>query len=209
MHAKNAHERNEQKWKKAYIHEDTVKSSQLDNYSMNELQTKEISSIILKPSGLFLGVDPGSLVTGFGVVRREINGHIEHVAHGVIKLNAQKNPSERLMDLAVDMQKLLAHYSPEWAAIEEVFFCKNAQSALILGQARGVILGVLGLMQIPVVNIAPTEAKLLVTGRGRALKSQVAKMVSLRLNVPVPTHEDASDALGIALAAALLGIHRK
>lgn len=176
---------------------------------MNELQTKEISSIILKPSGLFLGVDPGSLVTGFGVVRREINGHIEHVAHGVIKLNAQKNPSERLMDLAVDMQKLLAHYSPEWAAIEEVFFCKNAQSALILGQARGVILGVLGLMQIPVVNIAPTEAKLLVTGRGRALKSQVAKMVSLRLNVPVPTHEDASDALGIALAAALLGIHRK
>lgn len=172
---------------------------------MNSFQTKELSPN-LHENGLFLGVDPGSRVTGFGLVQRENGGAIKHIAHGVITLNSKMQSSERLRDLAIDMQKLLNLYSPQRAAIEEVFFCKNAQSALVLGQARGVILGVLSLMHIPVMSIAPTKAKLLVTGRGQALKSQVAQMVSARLNVPVPSHEDASDALGIALAAAL--IHR-
>ncbi|MCA9508215.1 MAG: crossover junction endodeoxyribonuclease RuvC [Myxococcales bacterium] len=149
---------------------------------------------------ILLGIDPGSLRTGFGIVSHSSNSKVEHVTHGTIVLDAKKNLSERLSDLACDLKTLIEKYQPHYAVVEGVFFCKNARSALVLGQARGVALAVLGLNAIPVQELSPTQVKSLVAGRGRAQKFQVAQIVALNLGIAVPCSEDASDALALALA---------
>lgn len=148
-----------------------------------------------------LGIDPGSLRTGFGVVERH-GARVVHVAHGTIALDAKKIVSERLRDLSLDLASIIDKYLPTVAAVEDVFLFKNARSALVLGQARGAALAVLGLRGVPVLSLTPTAIKSLIAGRGRAQKFQVAHMVSLELGIAIPQSKDASDALAIALARA-------
>lgn len=153
---------------------------------------------------IIIGIDPGSLRTGFAIIAVAGTGSLSHVSHGTIVLDANKTVSERLGLLAQDLTVLLDKYQPHHAAVEDVYFCKNARSALILGQARGVALGLLGLRGIGVQAFSPTQVKSMIAGRGRALKSQLAHIVALRLGIAVPDSEDASDALAIALAHALV-----
>lgn len=180
-----------------------------ENLAANGLQMKQSLSTQSPEgtkSGVILGIDPGSLRTGFGIVH-VCGRRIVHVAHGTIMLDKQKQITERLGDLAHDMAALLQKYKPERAAVEDVFFAKHAHASLILGQARGAILAMLGLYHIKVQALSPTAIKSITAGHGRAQKFQVASMVALELNIPIPTHEDASDALAIALAEARRGLY--
>jgi crossover junction endodeoxyribonuclease RuvC len=154
---------------------------------------------------IILGIDPGSLKTGFGVISQDCSGAVSHVAHGTIVLDSKKKLSERIADLAQDLCEVLDKYRPDYAVVEDVFFCKNARSALVLGQARGAALAILGLKKIPVEAISPTQVKSLVAGRGQALKFQVAHIVAIQLGIVVPNSEDASDALALALARSVVG----
>lgn len=156
---------------------------------------------------IVLGIDPGSLRTGFGVVRCETTS-VVHIAHGTIVLDKKKSVAVRLADLAHDLITLVEKYRPSHAAVEDVFFFKNPRSALILGQARGAVLAVLGLHHVPIETLSPTTIKSLITGRGHADKWQMAEMVAYELGIDVPTSRDASDALSIALARAHLRLGR-
>lgn len=156
-----------------------------------------------KNSGeVILGIDPGSLKTGFGALRLLPNGNIEHISHGLLLLSPKKTLPDRLADLAQDLKELLAGLRPNHAVIEDVFFHKNPQSALVLGQARGALLAMLGLHGIRPTAMSATQVKSLIAGRGHAKKFQVAQIVALELNINVPEREDASDALALALAHA-------
>ncbi len=157
-------------------------------------------------SRVIIGVDPGSLRTGFGIVRSGVHG-FAHVAHGTIVLDKKKSISDRLADLAHDLTTLVEKYQPTHAAVEDVFLFRNPRSALVLGQARGAVIAILGLRGIPTTTLSPTKIKALIAGRGQAQKFQVAHMVSLELGIAIPTSPDASDALAIALARAYGGVH--
>lgn len=151
------------------------------------------------PPRRILGIDPGSLRTGFGLVL--VHGHtIKHISHGTIILNNKQSLAERLKFLAADLSELIKKYEPHQAVVEDVFFCKNPRSALILGQARGAVLAILGQNDIHVHSITPTAVKAHITGRGQANKFQIAQFVAMHLNISPPSSSDASDALAIALA---------
>lgn len=152
-------------------------------------------------SDIILGIDPGSLRTGFGLIDCS-KRPFRHVAHGTIILNAQSALSERIKDLAADISTVIDKYQPVRAAVEDIFLFNNPRSALILGQARGAALAILGLRGIPVESFSATKIKSVVAGNGQAKKFQVAQMVALALNIEVPNSKDSSDALAIALALA-------
>jgi crossover junction endodeoxyribonuclease RuvC len=148
---------------------------------------------------IILGIDPGSLRTGFGLIRR-FDGQLLHIAHGTIVLDNKKIIAERLKDLAHDLTTIITKYRPTQAVIEDVFLFNNPRSALVLGQARGAALAVLGLHGLVAHSLSPTRVKSLVAGRGRADKFQVAHLVSLELKIAIPESQDSSDALALALA---------
>ncbi len=150
-------------------------------------------------SDIILGIDPGSLRTGFGLIDCS-KKPFSHVAHGTIILDKNLNLSERLRDLATDVLTIIDKYKPKRAVVEDVFLFNNPRSALVLGQARGAVLAALGLRGLPVTTLSATKIKSLIAGKGQAKKFQVAQMVSLHLNIAIPQSLDASDALAIALA---------
>ena len=152
-------------------------------------------------SSVIIGIDPGSLRTGFGVVAYD-GTKLVHVTHGTIILDKTKSISDRLADLANDMTTLINKYQPTQAIVEDIFLFNNPRSALILGQARGAALAILGMKNIPTLTLSATRVKSLIAGRGRAQKFQVAQMVALELKVALSSSKDASDALAIALAGA-------
>jgi crossover junction endodeoxyribonuclease RuvC len=149
---------------------------------------------------LILGIDPGNLRCGFGLLAKSPTGAFCHRAHGTIILDARKIMVERLSDLAEDLSTIIGRYKPIYAVVEDVFFFKNPRSALALGQARGVALGVLALNQIKIHTFSPTAVKAFVTGHGRAQKFQVAHMIAHEREIEIPASPDASDALALALA---------
>lgn len=163
---------------------------------------KLLNSELSPQSELILGIDPGSIKTGFGILELRHDGRIIHVSHGTIVLDPKMPISERIQHLAQDLTQIVKKYQPHRAAVEDVFFCENARSALVLGQARGAILAILGIHGINIKALSPTAVKAMVVGHGRAQKYQVAQMVALELNIAIPTSSDAADALGIALALA-------
>ena len=122
-----------------------------------------------------LGIDPGSLKTGYGFI--EFSGkRTLHIASGCIKLNSKNSLSERLFILSMQLEKLIEEYRPDCGAVEKIFYAKNAQSALTLGHARGVILLKLAEHKLPVNEYQPLKVKQTVVGVGRADKNQVNHM---------------------------------
>lgn len=153
-----------------------------------------------------LGIDPGSRITGFGVVDLKGN-RLRHVAHGALRLSSSKDCSLdlRLKSLHEQLSAVLEKYRPDVVAVEKVFFAKNAVSALKLGQARGAAILVCSVYGLKFFEYNPTEIKRAVVGHGRADKAQVAKMVSVLLGQQDFETEDASDALAIAVCHAHSG----
>lgn len=137
----------------------------------------------------------GNLVQGVG------RGAVEVLASGVLRLGRTKDPiPDRLSRLALGLRGLIAEYHPTHLALEEAYFGKSVQSALRIGEARGVILAESAAAGLVIQQFPPARIKRVVTGSGAASKDQVAKMVqmSLRLSKP-PETRDVTDALAVGL----------
>lgn len=152
-----------------------------------------------------LGVDPGSNATGFGLVERE-GARVRHLRHGVVRPPTGAPLAVRLDALRQGLDQVLAASPPEVAVVERVFLAANPRSALVLGQARGVLLACLGGAGVRVVEVAAREAKKAVTGMGGADKAQVQKMVARLLSLEATPPADAADALALALSYAQAGV---
>jgi crossover junction endodeoxyribonuclease RuvC len=148
-----------------------------------------------------LGIDPGSSVTGYGVVER-CDGRLSHVAHGTVRMPPALALAQRLDHLYQTVTDVLAGHTPDCVAVETVFVAVSPRSALVLGQARGAILAALAAGGLPVNEYAPTRIKRSVTGNGRATKQQVKVMVKRLLALDKLPASDAADALAAAIAHA-------
>ena len=149
-----------------------------------------------------IGIDPGLAATGWGVVQFDGSRFI-HVAHGVVRTDAETPLSERLLAIHKELRKLLSKYDPSEAGVEELFFSRNASSAMQVAHARGVVLLALGQRGIPVECYSPQHVKQAVIGRGKADKDQVQRLVSVVLGLDkVPTPDHAADALAVAICHA-------
>jgi crossover junction endodeoxyribonuclease RuvC len=146
-----------------------------------------------------LGIDPGSSATGWGLVEEQA-GVLAAVAFGAITPTARAPFPQRLLHIYRELHTLLARLGPDCAAVEAVFFARNVQSALRLGQARGVALLALAEQKIEIHEYSALEVKQAVTSYGQAQKAQVQEMVRLLLRLPeAPQPTDAADALAVAI----------
>jgi crossover junction endodeoxyribonuclease RuvC len=152
----------------------------------------------LNRSSRILGIDPGSRITGYGVVERQ-GGVISFIACGVIKSTPSFSFPDRLKEIHDGVLDVIDCHRPEQAAVEDIFFAKNASSALKLGQARGAILIALLNRHLMVREFTAKQVKQAVAGYGQASKAQVQHMVRLLLNLSASPSEDAADGLAIAL----------
>jgi crossover junction endodeoxyribonuclease RuvC len=150
-----------------------------------------------------LGIDPGSVRTGVGIVDADTGGRAVHVFHTALVLSDAENFPQRLKRILDGLGALIEQYRPDEVAVERVFMAKNADSALKLGQARGAALCAAVLRDLPVNEYSPMQIKQAVVGRGVALKTQVQHMVGVLLNLKGATLQaDAADALAIAITHA-------
>ena len=150
---------------------------------------------------IILGIDPGIADTGFGVIKVE-RGKITCLTYGSIKTPKKTELSDRLETLYQDLSSLLERYHPDLASIEQLFFNTNVTTALIVGQARGVVLLALKQNKVPIVNFTPSQVKSSVCSYGKAPKLQVQKMVKSILKLEkLPQPDDAADALALAICA--------
>ena len=150
-----------------------------------------------------LGIDPGSRKTGYGLIEHSGNKS-RHLDSGFIRLNEKETLSERLFILSRELGKIIDRLNPNCGAIEKIFYAKNAQSALTLGHARGVILLKFAERQLPIHEYQALKVKQTVVGAGRAEKSQVQHMVKILLKINDSLQEDQADALAVALTHAQL-----
>lgn len=155
---------------------------------------------------MVLGVDPGTAVTGYGVVVRMGRGQARLVECGVIRTSPGESMARRVREIFEELDAVLDRHAPDVVAVEDVFHGKNAQSALKLGHARGAILLAATLRDVPVAEYGPRQIKKAVVGHGNATKDQVGYMVQrqLRLQTP-PAPADAADGVAAALCHCLMG----
>ncbi|MFQ5903502.1 MAG: crossover junction endodeoxyribonuclease RuvC [Candidatus Binatia bacterium] len=151
-----------------------------------------------------LGIDPGTIITGWGVVET-VGGALVHLAHGTIGASGGHGQGDRLSRIYRGLQEVLNRYEPQGVSLEKVFFARNAESALKLGQARGVALLAAAENDISIHEYTSAEIKLAVVGYGRATKEQVQKMVASLLHLSGRIPGDAAD----ALAAAICYLHQR
>jgi len=153
---------------------------------------------------IILGIDPGSLVTGWGLIE-VIGTQLHHRAHGTIAMNAAMALPERLSQIHTGLRGIIERHRPTTVSLEKVFFSRNVQSALKLGQARGVALLAAAEGELSISEYSAAEIKLAVVGYGRATKEQVQRMVSALLCLRGAIRADAAD----ALASAICHAHRR
>lgn len=146
-----------------------------------------------------IGIDPGTAITGWGVVEGE-GDNLVMVACGVITTAAGTPLPERLQTIYRELTEIAKRWQPEASAIEELFFSKNAKTALAVGHGRGAAMLALANAGLPIVEYKPLEVKQAITGHGGADKLQMQQMVKLLLSLEdVPRPDDAADALAVAI----------
>lgn len=148
-----------------------------------------------------LGIDPGSRITGYGILIKE-GDRLVHVDNGAIFTSSARDFPMRLQKIYLGLTEVIERYRPDAIAIEDIFFATNVQSALKLGQARGVAIVAGVNAGLPVFEYSALQVKQAVVGHGRAAKEQVQKMLKVLLNLPEVAQEDASDALAVAVCHA-------
>jgi crossover junction endodeoxyribonuclease RuvC len=149
---------------------------------------------------LVLGIDPGTAITGYGLVRENPDGSLAVETYGAILTEARLEMPERLLELYRRLHEIILLHRPDHAAVEKLFFQRNVRTALAVGQARGVALLAMAECKLPVYEYTPLEVKQAVTGYGGADKAQVQVMVQALLALPeIPKPDDAADALAIAI----------
>lgn len=149
---------------------------------------------------IIIGIDPGSRVTGYGLVR-SAGDRLEHIGHGCIRMAHPEQP-ERLREIYEGLGRAVEEFAPDEAAVEEVFMGRNAASALKLGQARGSAIVACLAHGVPVAEYSARKVKQAVAGSGAAGKEQVQHMVKVLLGVKGDIAEDAADALAVAICHA-------
>lgn len=148
-----------------------------------------------------LGIDPGTRITGYGVIDK-CGNRLIHVDNGAIITRPGQELAERLKIIYDGLCRVISTYTPETVAVEEIFLAKNALSALKLGHARGTAL-LAGINHgLPVHEYTALQVKSAVVGYGKAEKTQVQQMVRTLLRLPEIAQEDASDALAVAICHA-------
>lgn len=149
-----------------------------------------------------LGLDPGTATTGYGIIEKYVN-NLQCVAFGCIQTSAGLEPPARLQRIREQLTNLILSYRPVTAAVEQLFFTKNARTAISVAHARGVMLETLSSSRIHIREYTPLQVKQAITGYGKADKTQVQKMIKaiLRLN-EIPRPDDAADALAVAICCA-------
>jgi crossover junction endodeoxyribonuclease RuvC len=160
-------------------------------------------------SSIVLGIDPGTAVTGFGVVARDGSGAVSLMECGVIRTSSRESLPKRIREIYDEICQLIERHAPTAMAVEEVFQGKNVRSALTLGHARGAILLAASHADLIIAEYAAREIKKAVVGTGNATKDQVAFMVQkhLRLKTP-PAPSDAADGVAAALCHCMAGVFR-
>ncbi len=148
-----------------------------------------------------LGIDPGTRITGYGIIDVEGN-RLRHIDNGIVSTNSKEPLPLRLQTIYSGLRKILDHYSPACMAVEQVFMAKNPRAALTLGHARGVALLAGIHSDLPISEYSALQVKSAVVGYGRADKQQVQQMVKALLNLPEVAQEDAADALAVAICHA-------
>ena len=144
-----------------------------------------------------LGIDPGSRLTGFGIIDAD-GARVRHVVNGAIRTADGPFP-QRLRCIFEQLSQVLDEYRPDAVAVEQVFVNRNVDSALKLGQARGAAICAAVVRDLPVAEYAPLQIKQAVVGTGGANKEQVQFMVRALLKISQPLQPDAADALAVAL----------
>ncbi|HKK94216.1 MAG TPA: crossover junction endodeoxyribonuclease RuvC [Longimicrobiales bacterium] len=153
-----------------------------------------------------LGIDPGTAITGFGVVERRSDRSVRLLECGVIRTSAGELLSDRIREVHDGVVDLIDRHRPHVMSVEDVFQGKNVRSALTLGHARGVIMLAGSLAGVAIAEYTPAEIKKAVVGRGSATKQQVGFMVMKQLRLKeAPTPADAADGVAAALCHCLKG----
>lgn len=150
---------------------------------------------------IILGIDPGSRITGYGLIKRE-GSKLLFVDCGCIYTNDQESMPFRLQQIFVGITEIVKQYRPEQAGVEQVFMANNADSALKLGQARGAAIVACVNENVEVHEYSARQAKQAVVGTGAADKTQVQHMIKRLLSLPEVPSTDAADALGVAICHA-------
>ena len=149
---------------------------------------------------IILGIDPGSRVTGYGLINA-VGNKLEYVGCGCIRTQTQDFP-QRLQIIHAELVKVIEQFSPQQSAVEEVFMGRNASAALKLGHARGAAMVACLSNQLPLAEYSARKVKQAVVGHGAADKAQVQHMVKALLSISDNIAEDASDALAVAICHA-------
>ncbi|MGC9349942.1 MAG: crossover junction endodeoxyribonuclease RuvC [Anaerolineae bacterium] len=146
-----------------------------------------------------LGIDPGTATTGYAVID-EVEGRLQLVTIGVVTTPAKTPLPLRLQQIYRSLTEIINEYQPDASAVEELFFSRNARTAMSVGQARGVTLLALADADLPISEYTPMQIKQAATGYGNAGKQQVQKMVRILLNLEeMPRPDDAADAAAVAI----------
>ena len=149
---------------------------------------------------LVVGIDPGIATTGYGFIRSSSSGRLEAVAFGALRTDAGIALPDRLAILYQGVTGLLDLHRPDAAAVERLYFQKNVTTAMMVGEARGVVLLALARAGIPVGEYTPGEIKQAITAYGSARKQQMQEMIRLLFGLPeIPRPDDAADALAVAV----------
>lgn len=157
---------------------------------------------INKQKKIILGIDPGVATTGFGIVE-QIGSKLIYKDCGVIKTKPSIPLCKRLAEIEKDLTAIIKKYRPERVAVEQVYFAKNAKTAISVGHARGVIMLLCYKFIKNIVEVTPLQVKQAVTGYGQADKQQIQRMVKTILSLKKePKPDDAADALAIAICCA-------
>lgn len=158
---------------------------------------------------IILGVDPGSVITGYSIIKKDKNKCLEVIDFGCIITDKFFTTGERLKKIHKEIEKLIAKHKPEIISVETLFFFKNVKTVMPVSQTRGVILLAAAQKKIPVFEFTPLQMKMAICGYGRAEKKQVQKMIeemvdlkSFDLKKNNRKKDDAFDALGCAICAA-------
>ncbi len=152
---------------------------------------------------IVLGIDPGSVRVGYGVIKKE-GGNCKYIESGLLPIPSPRT-KESLLIADTSFNALLLRIKPDRIGIEKLFFTKNKKTGMTVAETRGVLLRSILARHIPFVEIAPSEMKGAITGNGNANKEAVAKMMRYMLHIPSSTPkliDDASDALALAITAA-------
>ena len=148
---------------------------------------------------LILGIDPGTAITGYGLVKGE-DDDLTLVVYGTITTSSDWPQPERLQRIYQELTAVIEDWQPTAVAVAELFFSKNVRTALSVGQARGVVLLAAANAGLPIHEYTPLQVKQAIVGYGRATKDQVQQMVKMLLALDsVPQPDDAADAIAVAI----------